>query len=153
MMTMTNASTTTTTATTDTTATTTTTCEVCPMPSRRKSKEFRSKVYSFYLRPWTLLRTQATLDVPFLGHLHYARTDLANMSSNVEEEVLDPESGSIRKAWKEYTRQALPHAFTQVRNFMLASIAEGRNFDEVVVEALVIVIVIVEKLSLHRKRN
>ena len=42
----------------------------------------------------------------------------------------DVDGGEIRAAWKEYIRQTFPHAFTQVRNFMLASIAEGRNFED-----------------------
>ena len=41
------------------------------------------------------------------------------------------ESRDLRAAWKEYTRKVLPHAFTQIRNFLLVSISEGRSFDDV----------------------
>ena len=66
------------------------------------------------------------MEVPFLANLHLTRYDL----------TLNPEErseGSMRAAWKEYTQQVLPHAFGQVRNFMLASMSEGRateNLDE-----------------------
>ena len=41
----------------------------------------------------------------------------------------DPDSScrsSIRQAWKEYLIHVLPHARTQIKNFMLACLAEGR---------------------------
>ena len=41
------------------------------------------------------------------------------------------ESRDLRAAWKEYTRKVFPHAFTQIRNFLLVSISEGRSFDDV----------------------
>ena len=34
--------------------------EHCPMPSKRMSKETRSKMYSVYFRPWTLVPKVAT---------------------------------------------------------------------------------------------
>ena len=97
--------------------------EVCPMPNRRKSKAARCKILSVYLRPWTLFPRAATMEVPFLANLHLTRHEL----------TLNPEErseGSMRAAWKEYTQQLLPHAFRQVRNFMLASMSEGRNCED-----------------------
>ena len=41
------------------------------------------------------------------------------------------ECRDLRAAWKEYTRKVFPHAFTQIRNFLLVSISEGRSFDDV----------------------
>ena len=41
------------------------------------------------------------------------------------------EDRDLRAAWKEYTRKVFPHAFTQIRNFLLVSISEGRSFDDV----------------------
>ena len=63
------------------------------------------------------------MEVPFLGNLHLTRHDLS----------LKPEErseGNMRAAWKEYTQQVLPHAFLQIRNFMLASTSEGRHMHE-----------------------
>ena len=104
--------------------------EVCPMPSRRKSKESRSKILSVYLRPWTLFRGGSTLEVPFLGYLQYCEHQLrrAEEIDKYPHEVC--KESDIRAAWKEYNRETLPHAFRQVRNFMLDSLAEGRNFED-----------------------
>ena len=63
------------------------------------------------------------MEVPFLANLHLTRHEL---SLNPEERS----EGSMRAAWKEYTQQLLPHAFRQVRNFMLASMSEGRNCED-----------------------
>ena len=41
------------------------------------------------------------------------------------------EDRDLRAAWKEYTRKVFPHAFTQIRNFLLVSISERRSFDDV----------------------
>ena len=101
--------------------------ECCPMPTRRKSKEAQSKIYSVYLRPWTLIRRCATLEVPFLGDIQIVPSGSAQQETtpNTEASVHD-----MRRAWKLYIQQIPPHAFRQVRNFMLASIAEGRVFEE-----------------------
>ena len=104
--------------------------EVCPMPSRKKSKEMRSKTFSVYLRPWTLLHTQATVEVPFLSHLRFTKEQLQQLQDDQDYEALEDDTTNIRTAWKQYTAKVLPHAFRQVRNFMLASIAEGRSFEQ-----------------------
>ena len=77
-------------------------------------------------QPWTLFQQGGTKEVPFLSDLQYTQAEL------VLEEPRDKDSapGDIRAAWKEYLRGTLPHAYTQIRNFMLASIAEGRNFED-----------------------
>ena len=46
--------------------------ENTPLPSRRISKDARAKLFSIYLRPWTLSKKMATAEVPFL--LDLART-------------------------------------------------------------------------------
>ena len=77
-------------------------------------------------QPWTLFPQGGTKEVPFLSDLQYTQAEL------VLEEPRDKDStpGDVRAAWKEYLRGTLPHAYTQIRNFMLASIAEGRNFED-----------------------
>ena len=47
------------------------------------------------------------------------------------QEDCDPQKRSnIRKAWKEYSRNVLPHAKMQLQNFMLACLAEGKTHAE-----------------------
>ena len=43
--------------------------ENTPLPNRRVSKETRAKIFSIYLRPWTLAKRLATDMVPFLSDL------------------------------------------------------------------------------------
>ena len=101
--------------------------ELCPMPSKKKTKEMRSKIFSVYLRPWTLFPNGANLEVPFLGNLHLTQEQLRqNMGDANCNEIC-----SMRCAWKEHTRSAPPHAFTQIRNFLMASMSEGRAGEEV----------------------
>ena len=50
----------------------------------------------------------------------------ADSSETIAEEIRQEQSG-MRKAWKEYTRQVLPHAKAQLQNFMLACMAEGKT--------------------------
>jgi hypothetical protein len=71
-----------------------------------------------------------TVDVPFLSDLQYTRKEL--ISKDGVDDIAHEEdvSGDIRAAWKDYLRRTLPHAFTQIRNFMLACVAEGRNFED-----------------------
>ena len=70
------------------------------------------------------------MDVPFLSDLNKSRAALQETTATEAASAeADPDSGggiSIRKAWKEYLIQALPHARTQIKNFMLACLAEGR---------------------------
>ena len=41
----------------------------------------------------------------------------------------DEGKASIRSTWKAYIKAALPHALTQIRNFILPTIAEGKNVE------------------------
>ena len=86
------------------------------MPGKRMSKENRAKILSVYFRPWTLVKKVATEIVPFLAHLHMTRAS-----------TKQPAIGNIRRAWKEYSQQVLPHAKAQLQNFMLACMAEGKT--------------------------
>jgi len=80
--------------------------------------------------PWTLFPHGGTVDVPFLSSLQYTREGLLSKDGIEDTSIQGDGIGDVRAAWKEYLRRTLPHAFTQVRNFMLASIAEGRNFED-----------------------
>ena len=83
--------------------------ELTPLPSRRDSKEKRAKIFSIYLRPWTMLKEFATEEVHLLGDLG---------------------APSFRHNWKTYLSNVLPTSERQIRNFMLATLAEGRQFDD-----------------------
>ena len=41
----------------------------CPMPDKQKTAELKARVFSVYLRPWTLDRAVATAEVPFITDL------------------------------------------------------------------------------------
>ena len=93
------------------------------------SKSTRSKLFSIYLRPWTLLETLATAEVPYLKNLfpHSGSTSSAGSSADIPTQWKD--ESDARQGWKHYLANVLPHARRQLGNFMLASIAEGRNHD------------------------
>ena len=44
-------------------------------------------------------------------------------------EAASCEMYTFRSAWKDYLQRVPPVSFRQTRNFMMAVIAEGRNFD------------------------
>ena len=46
------------------------------------------------------------------------------------EELADSNAVNVRQAWKEHIGRILPHASRQIRNFMLAVIAEGRRDED-----------------------
>ncbi len=70
------------------------------------------------------------MDVPFLSDLNKTRVVLQETTATEAASAkADPDSScrsSIRQAWKEYLIHVLPHARTQIKNFMLACLAEGR---------------------------
>ena len=109
--------------------------EATPMPSRRKSKEFRSKIMSVYHRPWTLFPNLDNSFVPYVSDLRFTQAQLLQLHTTkltqTETDEVEPHLlPDIRAAWKEHLRTLLPHTFVQTRNFLMASIAEGRSFEE-----------------------
>ena len=122
--------------------------EQTPLPNRRMSKEARGKIYSVYLRPWTLAKPLATEFVPFLADLAQkapssGATGAAQKPSEAKEAPSSVPSGvapvprdtigeevSTRKAWATYLSHVLPHAERGVRSFMLTCLAEGRGLDD-----------------------
>ena len=105
--------------------------ERCPLPGRRMSKDVRAKLLSVYFRPWTLVRTVATVIVPYLPDLRKSRESLSSDGTDVSESTAENAARSgIRKSWKEYMQHVLPHAKPQLQNFMLACLAEGKTHAE-----------------------
>jgi hypothetical protein len=104
--------------------------EQTPLPSKRMSKFTRAKIFSVYLRPWTLSTRYAGIDVPHLVDLHQpiARTEDVRID-DAELQQADV-AHSLRRTWKGYVASVLPHAKRQVQNFMLACVAEGRTNDD-----------------------
>ena len=43
--------------------------EMTPLPGKKDSKPFKAKLFSVYLRPWTMVQQEATVDVPYLADL------------------------------------------------------------------------------------
>ena len=103
--------------------------EMTPMPSSKMTSEQRSKKISVYLRAWTLVEAEATVEVPFITDLTLTASEWHNTARGNVLQSSEGEVRSFRSAWQDYLQRVPPAAFRQTRNFMMAVIAEGRNFD------------------------
>ena len=92
--------------------------ENTPLPNRKQSKHMRAKILSVYMRPWTLVPEEGTVDTPYIVDLDltmknyhtYAAQQVVEKRSDGTESLRD-----IRKAWKEYYHTRVPAPFaTQV---------------------------------------
>ena len=103
--------------------------ENTPMPNSKMTSEQRSKIYSLYLRAWTLVKKDASVQVPFIEDLTLTASQWESRAQRAE--GLYPESASFtfREAWKDFLHRVPAVSFRQIRNFMMAVIAEGRNYD------------------------
>ena len=99
------------------------------MPNSKMTSEQRSKIYSLYLRAWTLVKKDASVEVPFIEDLTLTASQWEKRAQRAE--GLYPESASFtfREAWKDFLHRVPAVSFRQIRNFMMAVIAEGRNYD------------------------
>ena len=101
--------------------------EQTPLPSRKMSKELRSKLFSIYLRPWTLVPAEATAEVPYILDLNLTLTAWESFRDTEKTDV----HRNMRNAWKEYFLTRVPAAFaSQVQNFVRAAFAENHNKNE-----------------------
>ena len=80
--------------------------------------EERSKIFSAYLRPWTLVQDESSCHVPLIVDLSKTQTQLEGGDEN---------GISFRSAWKNYLTRVPPTAVNQIRNFMLACMSEGKT--------------------------
>ena len=106
--------------------------EQTPIPCRGWSKERRAKVFSIYLRPWTLVPDEASVDVPYILDLDLNKEAWLKKKQLVTtKQDLDGLKRSMRDAWKEYLYDRVPSAFaTQVRNFIKTAFAENHGREE-----------------------
>ena len=88
--------------------------ENTPLPNRKQSKQQRAKLFSVYLRPWTLIATEATDAKPYIADLDEVKTTTESHRD-------------MREAWKHYytTGVAKPWA-EQIMNFVRVTSAEGQ---------------------------
>ena len=91
------------------------------------SKEARAAMFSVYLRPWTLAGKVGSRAVPHLADL--ADVGVASQRGMDDKGEAATTMKCIRKTWKAYSQNLLPHAARQISNFMLACLAEGRGRD------------------------
>ena len=63
--------------------------ENTPLPNRKQSKQQRAKLFSVYLRPWTLLASEATWSKPYIADLDIVHSDTGTCRN-------------LREAWKQY---------------------------------------------------
>ena len=106
--------------------------ERTPIPARGWSKEHRAKVFSVYLRPWTLIADEACVDIPYILDLDLMQEDWYKQQQlkSTKQDVHGLQR-SMRGAWKEYVRERVPSAFaTQVRNFIKIAFAEFHGRDD-----------------------
>ena len=59
--------------------------ENTPLPSRKHTKEQRAKILSVYLRPWTLVHQESSVDVPHLVDLDLAKEEWHRCKSKDQE--------------------------------------------------------------------
>ena len=121
--------------------------EVTPLPSRKLTKEARAKLCSIYLRPWTFFSELASAHVPLLTDLDLTQSqwlaayspeapvaiEKKQKTSHIDEDdvaAVHPENKNIRQAWKDYLHRVPETAARQIRNFLLATLAEGRNHED-----------------------
>ena len=123
--------------------------ENTPLPSRKSTKDYRAKLCSVYLRPWTLIPEQATVEVPRLQDLHLTKAQWESLASAAQvagqrkrrisqksqpkpstEASSSTDQTSCRTAWKDYLTRIPPTSEKQIKNFILACMAEGRNYDD-----------------------
>ena len=63
--------------------------ENTPLPNRKQSKQQRAKLFSVYLRPWTLLASEATWSKPYIADLDIVHSETGTCRN-------------VREAWKQY---------------------------------------------------
>ena len=100
-----------------------------PLPNKRMSKSNRAKIFSVYLRPWTLSRVFADSTVPHLADLDGLRVAQPPETTELGAAAVTIDA-SMRRSWKQYVASALPHAARQIKSFMLACVAEGRTHED-----------------------
>ena len=75
------------------------------------------------------MATDATENIPFIADVNLTSAQWREKSR--QEHVRTEDAHTYRRAWKDYLQRVPPASFRQTRNFMMAVIAEGRNFDRV----------------------
>ena len=89
--------------------------ENTPLPNRKQSKQQRAKLFSVYLRPWTLIASEANDAKPYIGDLDKVKTGTETHCD-------------IRQAWKNYYLTGVPKTWAQqIMNFVRVTSAEGQS--------------------------
>ena len=105
------------------------------MPDRQSEKEGRSRLYSLYLRPWTLAPQHASTHVPHLRDLGRVPHDLPPMPKRrrLTQKREDPgaEARSYEAAWRWYIRGNIVsrHAQRIITQFLAASCSKSTSED------------------------
>jgi len=88
--------------------------ENTPLPNRKQSKQQRAKLFSVYLRPWTLIAAEATDSKPYIADLDEVKTATESHRD-------------MREAWKHYFLTGVPKPWAQqILNFVRITTAEGQ---------------------------
>ena len=107
-----------------------------PMLRETMDANERGRILSIYLRPWTLLRCQVAVHVPFLADLDVVISTALpyrkRLSNKVSVAPRPPTSRSFAVAWEDYQRYHIvsKHALRLIRNFILTQMPESVEVDE-----------------------
>ena len=91
------------------------------------SADEKARILAVYLRPWTLLATQATLHVPHLKDL-----DALWMPRLRGKQSFVPPPRSFAASWREYRTKHVvsEHAARIIKSFLLTQMLESAEADE-----------------------
>ena len=92
--------------------------ENTPMPNGKMISEQRSTIFSVYLRAWTLVEGEASVEVPFIADLTLTADEWKRGPRFCERQSEHSELHTLRSAWSDYLRRVPPVSFRQTRNFI-----------------------------------
>ena len=104
--------------------------ENTPLPNSKMDSEDRSKIFSLYLRAWTMFEEDSSVEVPFITDLTLTAAQWTGKdtltrplpvytsgSDGNTEDASQPKEYTFRRAWKDYLARVPPASFRQTRNF------------------------------------
>ena len=107
-----------------------------PLPRKSMSCEDKARIFSVYLRPWTLLRNHATPHVPHLQDLDVVLTDVLGHRRRLRQKQPaaqgTPPRRSFALAWEDYRTHHVVsnHAAHLIKSFLLTQMAESAEVEE-----------------------
>ena len=95
--------------------------ENTPLPNSKMESEHRSKIFSLYLRAWTLVEEESSVEVPFIKDLTLTSAQWKGKKSSTQplsvytfrsdvntDDASQPKEYTFRRAWKDYLARVPP---------------------------------------------